>query len=408
MSNPQTLVQDSDVSNTPLSVEQTGQRTSGLDIEHLQEAFQQFNRLSENFVSSYQNLEDKVETLADKLAREASKKEHQLHEKERVASRLQSLLSILPAGVVVLDEHGYVQECNRVAVDLLGRPLLAEKWVAIIQRCFAPRVDDGHEISLKDGRRVHIETRSLDYEPGQLIVLTDLTETRKLQDKVSQDKRLSSMGKMMASLAHQIRTPLSSALIYADGLSNPNIPADKQQKFSKNLVDCLSHLERHINDMLRFARSGGIPMQNESCQSVATQLSEYIQQNHPEVLVSHSIKSEFPVAVNQDSLFSAVLNLVDNALDACEQSEQPKVAVSISSIEQQLTIEVSDNGTGIEANQLDKILDPFYTTKSGGTGLGLAVVHGAVNAHKGRLSIDSKPGKGSRFCISLNPSFEDK
>ncbi len=408
MSNPQTLVQNSDVSNTPLSVEQTGQRTSGLDIEHLQEAFQQFNRLSENFVSSYQNLEDKVETLADKLAREASKKEHQLHEKERVASRLQSLLSILPAGVVVLDENGYVQECNRVAVDLLGRPLLAEKWVAIIQRCFAPRVDDGHEISLKDGRRVHIETRSLDYEPGQLIVLTDLTETRKLQDKVSQDKRLSSMGKMMASLAHQIRTPLSSALIYADGLANPNIPADKQQKFSKNLVDCLSHLERHINDMLRFARSGGIPLQNESCQSVATQLTEFIQQNHPKVQVSQSLNAEFPVAVNQDSLFSAVLNLVDNAIDACQKTDQPTVAVSITCVEQQMTIEVSDNGVGIEANQLDKILDPFFTTKSGGTGLGLAVVHGAVNAHKGQLNINSTPGKGSQFCISLNPSFEDK
>ncbi|WP_144395169.1 sensor histidine kinase [Pleionea sediminis] len=402
MSHPQSAVQKSSLAH-----ETVGPTSNGLDIEHLQQAFQQFNRLSENFVHSYQNLEDQVESLADKLAKEASKKEQQLHEKERVASRLQSLLSILPAGVVVLDDRGCVQECNKVAVDLLGRPLLGEKWISIIQRCFAPRVDDGHEISLKDGRRVHIETRSLDYEPGQLIVLTDLTETRKLQDKVSQQKRLSSMGKMMASLAHQIRTPLSSALIYADSLSNLNISHEKQQKFSKKLVGCLSHLERHINDMLRFARSGGIPMESKSVKHVTSDLSRHVKEHYPDIAVEVNLSHDFEISINQDSLFSAILNLVDNAYEATEAIDNPTVSLSIYSNTNEWCVAVKDNGSGIDELHLDKVLDPFYTTKSGGTGLGLAVVHGAVNAHKGSLDVASKKGEGCTMTITLNRLAEE-
>jgi two-component system sensor histidine kinase FlrB len=372
-----------------------------LNIEHLQQAFQQFNRLSENFVHSYQDLEDQVESLADKLAREVSNKQHQLIEKEKAASRLQSLLSILPAGVVVIDEHGYVQDCNAVSVDLLGRPLLGEKWIAIIQRSFAPRLDDGHEVSLKDGRRVHIETRSLDYEPGQLIVLTDLTETRKLQDKVNQDKRLSSMGKMMASLAHQIRTPLSSALIYADGLSNTNMGKDKQKKFSEKLVSCLTHLDRHINDMLQFARSGGLQKSIKPCTEISQAVSQHATDHYPELIINNDTNHTFNVELNLDAVLSALSNIIDNAFQACEKNQLAEVSLSITTQDNLIMFKVSDNGEGIEQKKIDKILDPFYTTKSGGTGLGLAVVHGAVKAHQGELNIQSEIGKGTDITLTL-------
>ena len=303
--------------------------------------------------------------------------------------------------VVVIDEHGYVQDCNAVSVVLLGRPLLGEKWIAIIQRSFAPRLDDGHEVSLKDGRRVHIETRSLDYEPGQLIVLTDLTETRKLQDKVNQDKRLSSMGKMMASLAHQIRTPLSSALIYADGLSNTNMEKDKQKKFSEKLVSCLTHLDRHINDMLQFARSGGLQKTIMPCSDISQAVNQHLIDHYPDLVIVNKAKHTFNIELNLDAILSALSNLVDNAYQACEKAESPDVSLTISTDQNWIKFNVSDNGEGIEQDKIDKILDPFYTTKSGGTGLGLAVVHGAVKAHHGELNIASELGKGTDITLTL-------
>ena len=138
----------------------------------------------------------------------------ELAEKERLANRLQSLLDLLPGGVIVIDGQGVVREANPVARNLLGQPLVGMLWRQVIARNFAPREDDGHEISLKDGRRLSIATRSLHAEPGQLVLLTDLTETRRLQDQLSRHERLSALGRMVASLAHQIRTPLSAACCY--------------------------------------------------------------------------------------------------------------------------------------------------------------------------------------------------
>ena len=123
----------------------------------------------------------------------------------------------LPGNLVVLDARGLVQQANPVAVTMLGEPLTGQRWLDVITRSFRPRSDDGMEVSLKDGRRVKLEISALlsktaYTQPGQLIMLTDLTQTRQLQNRLSHLQRLSALGKMMASLAHQIRTPLSSAM----------------------------------------------------------------------------------------------------------------------------------------------------------------------------------------------------
>ena len=130
------------------------------------------------------------------------------------------ILQALPAAVILLDQRGIVYQANPAALAMLAEPLLGQAWFNVISRCFRPRSDDGLEVSLKDGRRVKLQISTVlshsDYtQPGQLIMLTDLTETRQLQSRLSHLQRLSTLGKMMATLAHQIRTPLSAALLYA-------------------------------------------------------------------------------------------------------------------------------------------------------------------------------------------------
>ncbi|NVJ60349.1 MAG: PAS domain-containing sensor histidine kinase [Gammaproteobacteria bacterium] len=419
-------------SEFPELVEQSANSANNIKADHLQEAFEQFTRMSESFVHSYQDLEDQVEDLASRLSSEVAKKKQQLKEKEQVASRLQGLLSILPSGVVVLDGYGRVQDCNRVAIDILGRPLLGEPWLAIINRCFSPRFDDGYEISLKDGRRIHIETRALETEPGQLIVLTDLTETRKLQDQVNQDKRLSSMGRMMASLAHQIRTPLASATLYAESLTRDGLPIDKRQQFGDKLVNCLGHLERHINDMLQFAKSGGLKRSMVNSETFDSQLIEHLQNLYPNLEVvkqnyyphnhktnnhnsnnnslnnnsrDNSLNNNSPknkyLNVNCDAIKSGLANLIENAYQACNQSEKNSVELKIESNNKKWIVSVTDSGCGMTEKALEKIFDPFYTTKSGGTGLGLAVVHGVVKAHDGKINVKSKPNQGTTVKIEI-------
>lgn len=192
----------------------------------LEQAFALFNQMSSQLSESYSLLEERVTELKGQLALVSAQRMEELAEKERLANRLQSLLDLLPGGVIVIDAHGVVREANPAALGLLGEPLVGMLWREVIARCFAPREDDGHEISLRDGRRLSIATRSLNGEPGQLILLNDLTDTRRLQEQLARHERLSALGRMVASLAHQIRTPLSAALLYAGHLSEQALPTD--------------------------------------------------------------------------------------------------------------------------------------------------------------------------------------
>ena len=166
---------------------------------------------SEQFTSSYDvpSVEHALEATTPSYVSEA-----EVSSLRRQASRLENLLQVMPAGVIVIDGKGVVRQANDLAKALLGEPLEEQIWRSIIARSFNPRADDGHEVSLVDGRRVKLSITPLEDEPGQLIVITDLTETRRLQASVSHMQRLSSLGKMVASLAHQIRTPLSLSLIH--------------------------------------------------------------------------------------------------------------------------------------------------------------------------------------------------
>lgn len=376
---------------------------------HLSSVMSDLNRLSRSFVDSYQNLEGQVEQLNDQLLDASERRSEAIEEKQKlidekqaIDNRLQNLLAILPSGVVVLDGKGVVRDCNAVAIDILGRPLLGEAWVDVIRRTFDPQADDGHQISLKDGRKVHIETRALDSEPGQLIVLTDMTKTRLLQAELSQQQKLSSMGKMVASLAHQIRTPLSAALLYASHLSSNKLNEEKSSEFAGLLLERLNFMERQIGDMLNFVK-GERKTKSEFCLS---ELVEAISINckstsHKIILnVDVKLNLEAKITGDLDSLNGAISNLINNAVEASK--EQQAVTIGLHMTEtNQLVIAVTDTGVGINKSQQRDLFEPFYTTKSHGNGLGLSIVHGVVIDHQGSISVTSKKGKGSQFKITL-------
>jgi two-component system sensor histidine kinase FlrB len=213
----------------------------------------------------------------DVFQRESSEQSTVRQQADRLANRHSRLLEVLPAGVVVIDGEGVVQEANAAAIDLLGEPLSGERWIHIIDRSFKPQPGDGHDVSLRDGRLVHISTSPLGNEPGQIILLQDVTETRALQNKVSHLQRLSTMGEVAARLAHQIRTPLSSALLYLSPLLKEEGDSAIRQRFASRLKHSLTHMEQLVKDMLAFSRGS---MAATSPVSVSTLLEEVEQQFH--------------------------------------------------------------------------------------------------------------------------------
>lgn len=368
----------------------------------IEQAFALFNQVSSQLSQSYSLLEARVSELKGELAVVSAQRIEELSEKERLANRLQNLLALLPGGVIVIDGHGLVREANPAACELLGEALIGELWRQVIARSFAPRKDDGHEVSLRDGRRLSIATRSLDAEPGQLVLLNDLTETRRLQDQLARHERLSSLGRMVASLAHQIRTPLSAAMLYASHLADSEqaLSAETRQRFASTLKERLHELEHQVRDMLVFAR-GELPLGDRVTPKALFQALQQAAQAHVQ---GHAVRWQCDshlgeLLCNRDTLVGALLNLIENALQA---SEGPgRLKVHLFRREHTLHLCVSDAGSGIDAELLARLGEPFLTTKATGTGLGLAVVQAVVRAHQGAISLRSKVGRGTCVRVEL-------
>uniref|UniRef100_A4XW67 histidine kinase n=1 Tax=Ectopseudomonas mendocina (strain ymp) TaxID=399739 RepID=A4XW67_ECTM1 len=366
----------------------------------LEQAFALFNQMSNQLSESYSLLEARVTELKGQLALVSAQRMQELAEKERLAHRLQSLLDLLPGGVIVIDGQGVVREANPVARALLGQPLVGMLWRQVIARNFAPREDDGHEISMRDGRRLSIATRSLHGEPGQLVLLTDLTETRRLQDQLSRHERLSALGRMVASLAHQIRTPLSAALLYASHLNEQVLPAEQQQRFAGRLKERLHELENQVRDMLIFAR-GELPLPDRLSPAAlfdALRAAAEVHVGGMAVRWQCDVR-EGELLCNRDTLVGTVLNLIDNAIQA--GGREARLKVHLYRRDNQVRLCVSDNGPGMSRETLARLGEPFFTTKTTGTGLGLAVVKAVARAHQGQLLLQSRAGRGTCAIVSL-------
>jgi len=366
----------------------------------LEQAFALFNQVSTQLNQSYSMLEARVSELKGELAVVGAQRMAELNEKERLANRLQNLLDLLPGGVIVIDDQGLVREANPAACELLGEPLIGQLWRQVIARSFAPRKDDGHEVSLRDGRRLSIATCSLDAEPGQLVLLNDLTETRRLQDQLARHERLSSLGRMVASLAHQIRTPLSAAMLYASHLADGEreLAPETRQRFAGSLKERLHELEHQVRDMLVFAR-GELPLGDRLTPKALFQALQQAAQPHVQ---GHAVRWQCDshlgeLLCNRDTLVGALLNVIENALQASDSPARLKV--HLFRREHSLHLNISDAGCGIDAELLGRLGEPFLTTKATGTGLGLAVVKAVVRAHQGKLQLRSKVGRGT--CVNV-------
>lgn len=334
----------------------------------------------------------------------------ELAELREKASRLSHLVDTLPAGVIILDSQGRIADVNQVAVDMLGEPLKGQPWRSIIGRAFSPKNDDGHEVSLKDGRRIKLSISSLDPHPGQLILMMDLTETRLLQERMAHMKRLSALGKMVASLAHQVRTPLSAAMLYAANIANERISNEARSKFGTKLNSRLQDLEQQVNNMLLFAKSGGTQVVQElSLQQLLSEVKAGAEAMVTQAGGTISVVLPEPdilIRGNKSALASAIQNLIHNSIELMPHGAQICISAQRDETDpEQVVLSVDDNGPGVSEAIKEQIFEPFFTTKQSGTGLGLAVVQAIATAHQGKLSLDESIECGAKFdiCLPLLP-----
>jgi two-component system sensor histidine kinase FlrB len=372
-------------------------QTSLADRQHaLEAAFNLFNQLSEELTGSYQQLQSQVLELSQELAAARSERMIQLAEKERLADRLERLLETLPAAVIVLDGETRIREYNPAAERLLGNLNTMDQWSDIIQQRALGGVIKGNELKLTNGHLLTLSCSRLEQAPGQILVLIDVTETRKLQERLNRRERLTAMGEMSAQLAHQMRTPLSSALLYVSHLANEDLNPFKRQQFTAKLRDRLQHMERQIHDILMFARGEDAGESRLSVSDLlktfASTIDQDLQQSGVSLQINDQSGGDAVMLGREDALLGLLGNLLENAI----QQEARLVQITLS-VGDEIEIDVADDGLGIDDALLPRIFDPFFTTRSGGTGLGLAVVQNLVLNHGGEILASHSSSGGALF-----------
>ena len=369
----------------------------------LTDAFEAFNEMSLQLAQSYRELEQRVAQLNAELAAARHERVQQLAEKERLAERLATLLEALPAGVLVLDEVERVREFNRRALDQLGEPLRDQPWASVHTRVFPYPPSAAGEATTRDGVRLHIASRALDSEPGRILVLQDITDAHVQQEQLNRQQRLAAMGEMAASLAHQIRTPLTAAVLYGSHLGKDQLPAGERARFAARLAERLKHLERLVNDMLAFARGGRGGADcftvRELLRDLQASIETQLQASGAQCRIDDQAAGA-PLLGNKDALISALGNLVANSLQVVPQAAVVEISARVTDAGW-IELRLRDNGPGIPDDARPRLFEPFFTTRPGGTGLGLAVVQATVRAHRGTVHAEAPAVGGAEFVLRL-------
>lgn len=371
--------------------------TTSLNAEELHNAFEIFNQQSGLLEESYRDLQDTVGSLTRQLRQEQSARLTELMKKERLGRRLSELLETLPGAILVIDGVGIIRQQNSQASALLNQPLIGCSWAAIVRREVRDGGSEDGNIQLRDGRWLSLSRRPLNSEAGEVLLLADVTESRRMSELRQRNERLSAIGEMTAEFAHQVRTPLASAMLYAGQLDRST---HSSARIADKITSGLHDLKRMVNDMLGFAAGARRSQQRLKVSGLLHDVSRTMQgQLGEESDLRVSVTDDdLTVAANNDALKGALLNLIANA----DQAGNGKANILLHGhrFGDSIHLCVTDDGPGVPDDIRTKLFDAFFTTRPQGTGLGLSVVKAVATAHGGDVNVSTSE-LGTCFTIQL-------
>jgi two-component system sensor histidine kinase HydH len=235
-----------------------------------------------------------------------------------------------------------------------------------------------------------------------MLLMQDVSEVKQLEEELKRNERLAALGEMAAGVAHELRNPLSSIKGLAVLLKSRFSEGGSDREAADILVREVERLNRSISELLNYARPDRLVKDMVSLNDVLRKAITLIRVDADAAGVV--IEADFCpppdlVHADQDKLSQVFLNLLLNAIQAMNGGGSLKITTMAG--QGQLSCRVEDSGCGIAAELLPKVFDPYMTTKSGGTGLGLAMSVKIVEEHGGRIDISSTAGQGTTVVVTL-------
>ena len=360
--------------------------------------------------------------------REQEKELERLHkiEKERAeqTERLsEEVTRNMPAGLLVVNATGIISSSNPAAEQVLGiRGLGFRRYsealgqgselTKLVAECLETgrifrREEVEHVPPAGDARHLGVTISPIRRGEGKIsgviCLLTDLTELAALQQRMQLKENLAALGELSAGIAHEFKNALATISGYAQLIpdASPNESAD----YAKKIVEQTRNITHMVAEFLKYARPLEIPEERVDLEEVVNRAVGEVLQTMPQVAIE--CQGSFgEVAGDEGLLRQALLNLARNAAEACAEAEGGgRVTLRGEAVENEETgwerVIVTDNGPGIEPAAMAKLFRPFFTTKSNGTGLGLAVVQKIIVQHGGQVEVRNCPKGGAEFIVKL-------
>ncbi|MBD3320914.1 MAG: PAS domain S-box protein [Chitinivibrionales bacterium] len=400
-------------------------------LKMLQTAFADFEERAEKLSNAYAAMQEDFRKINIELDKKNEELAASLARRQEIQTYLSSILESMNNGVIGIDIAGTITHFNRAASDITG--YAQEEVVGKSYADFFRSRDDGDptlldtlssgkELTLnekvvwaRDGHPVPVsyQTSVLREKDAGLLgaveIFTDISRIKALEEEMQQAKTMAAVGEMAATVAHEIRNPLGAMGVWAGLLERDLGPDDPRKKTVGKIIEGLSRLNRIVSNLLVYCRPVKASLRKINLKELLSEITDFVEieierrGQHVDLHKNWSAGNTTMVSADPEKLQQVIMNLCLNAVQAMPGGGRLTVALNDSEKQQGdfISFTVSDTGTGIEEDRLNKIFDPFHTTKENGTGLGLAIVKKMVDYHSGHINVSSRPGEGTVFSVFL-------
>ncbi|MFA4827950.1 MAG: ATP-binding protein [Thermodesulfovibrionales bacterium] len=319
------------------------------------------------------------------------------------------ILANMATGIMVLDSENRIIKLNPIGFETLKIKdyVIGKKLMDVLPQLsdfLIINSDLSREIELSDGTHIipvgfnnsPLSHTTDDKQTGIVVVFRDLTEIKKLQAEARKRQHLEAIGKVVAGVAHEIRNPLFGISSIVQILEK-EIKSEQHRALLQAMLKEIYRLKNLVEELLLYSRPSKLDISEVDLNVLMEKIKHYVKAKKEDVAVNLIINPSVTIMADMDKLTQVFLNLTDNALNAGSRN----IDITAEQKKDRVVITIKDNGIGIRKNLIDKIWDPFFTTRKEGTGLGLSICKKIIEDHNGSMEIQSTEGSGTSVIITL-------
>ena len=347
---------------------------------------------------------------------------------EQLAVLYKQIFDNIATGIITIDSANFITSANKATSDITGYPataLVGDRLTRYFPTLAlsSPRLRQSTDFTTNDNKRIRIgysyvelatakENGVARSDNHKIITLRDISEIEQLERQMRQAEKLAAIGMMSAGIAHDFRNPLTAISGSAQVLANEFSKEGSENLFNYELADIIlresNRLIDTISDFLKFSRPEALTREWFSLKGC---LDEVIQVCHadptwpPSAQIETLFDETVDIWADRKQMFTVLNHLIQNAMSFCPPGRE---LIEVRATEardprgtESIELEIADNGSGVPSENVEKIFDPFFTSRADGTGLGLAIVMQVVQEHKGTIRVDQSIQGGAKFSISL-------